>query len=153
MTGSEPTTGAQGRIYLSTRFGEFEVEERDVLTFPEGLPGFERLRRFVVLTSASVAPLQCLASVDDAAVSFLAVDPRMVEPAYRVDLEKSDLDRLGAAEGGLLLWLAVIVADDADNLAVNLQAPIVINPARMTGCQVLPRSASIYSLRHRLPLD
>ena len=39
MTGSEPTTGAQGRIYLSTRFGEFEVEERDVLTFPEGLPG------------------------------------------------------------------------------------------------------------------
>ena len=60
---------------------------------PDGLPGFEHVRRFVVLNADSTAPLQCLAAVDAPDVAFLAIDPRLVEPGYRCVLEPADLAR------------------------------------------------------------
>ena len=57
----EPETGV---LRVQTRFGEFEADARNVLCFPVGLPGFEQCRRFVVLSSMSMAPVQCLHAVD-----------------------------------------------------------------------------------------
>jgi len=36
--------------------------------------------------------------------------------------------------------------------SVNLRAPVVINPARMVGCQVMPHD-SLYPLRHPLAAE
>jgi flagellar assembly factor FliW len=60
--------------------------------------------------------------------------------------------RLGAAGDTSLLWFA-IVSLDADAAAfVNLRAPVVINPERMLGYQVMPHN-SLYPLRHPLPVE
>ena len=69
-----------GRLRIQTRFGEFESDPRNVLHFPVGLPGFEQCRRFVVLSSMAMAPVQCLHAVDGPPASFLVVDPRVVLP-------------------------------------------------------------------------
>jgi flagellar assembly factor FliW len=141
-----------GRIRVKTRFGEFDADPRDVLHFPDGLPGFEQCRRFVVLSSMTMAPLQCLHAVDGVPATFLAVDPRLVLPRYRCVLSPGDLARLGANEQTLLLWLALVAVDDRDEATVNLRAPVVINPERMIGFQVVP-SNSLYPLRHPLTVE
>jgi len=149
IAGAEASTD---RITLSTRFGEFEADSRNLLTFPSGLPGFEQCHRFVLLASVEAAPLQVLMSVDGPPASFLVIEPRLVLPAYRAVLTASDRQRLAVADGDSVLWLSLLTIKDDGSAFANLRAPVVINPARMVGCQVVPQD-SLYPLRHPVTLD
>jgi flagellar assembly factor FliW len=151
MTGTTTFVPRSTTKRLATPFGTFEISSDQVVTFPSGVPGFEECRRFVVLSAPDIAPMQCLHAVEGPATSFLVVDPRQVLPDYRAVLTPTDLMRLGAGEDhALLLWLAVVSIDPEGTAFVNLRAPIVINPERMLGYQVMPHN-SLYPLRH--PLD
>lgn len=145
---TSPVPSPAGRVQIYSRFGEFEVEARDCVTFPLGVPGFERSRTFAVVTGDDFAPFRCLHAVDDP-VSFLVVDPRLVFPEYRCVLSPTDLSRLGASEDSPLVWLSIVTFDDQGRVFANLRAPIVINPERMLGYQVMPHN-SLYPLRHPL---
>jgi flagellar assembly factor FliW len=138
-----------GRLRVQTRFGEFESDPRNVLYFPVGIPGFEQCRRFVVLSSIDMAPVQCLHAVDGPPASFLVVDPRIALPDYRCVLSGPDKERLGVTDEVPLLWLAVVTVQDDGRTSANLRAPIVINPARMIGFQVMPYD-SLYPVRFPL---
>jgi flagellar assembly factor FliW len=140
------------RIRVKTRFGEFDADPRDILNFPDGLPGFEQCHRFVVLSSMAMAPLQCLHAVDGPPATFLAIDPRLVLAKYRCTLGPGDLARLGGDEQTVLLWLALVTVGDQGEATVNLRAPVVINPSRMNGFQVVP-SNSLYPLRYPLTVE
>ena len=145
-----PETSAELRN-VDTAFGPFAVDDRSVIEFAEGLPGFEQTRRFVLLSSPELAPLHLLHHVEGPAASFLAVDPRVVLPSYRTVLSAGDRARLGAGDDSALLWLALVTMDAGQGPSVNLRAPIVVNPARMLGFQVMPHE-SLYPLRHPLAL-
>jgi flagellar assembly factor FliW len=136
---------------IETRFGTFPVDEGSVIEFAEGLPGFEQTRRFVLLSSPELAPLHLLHHVEGPAASFLAVDPRLVLPSYRTVLSAGDRARLGVTDDSSLLWLALVTMDTGQGPSVNLRAPIVVNPARMLGFQVLPHNG-LYPLRQPLAL-
>ena len=138
--------GALTRV--ETAFGAFDVAADQIITFPAGLPGFEECRRFVALSSRELDPFKCLQSVEGPSASFLAVDPRRVFPDYRCLLSEVDRARLGDPDEASLLWLAVVTVLDAQTL-VNLRAPVVVNPTRMLGYQLMP-SNSLYPLRFEL---
>jgi flagellar assembly factor FliW len=138
-----------GRLIVQTRFGEFEADARNMLQFPVGVPGFEQCRRFVVLSSVAMAPVQCLHAVDGPPASFLVVDPRLVLADYRCILSGPDKERLGVVGDEPLLWLAVVTVHEDQGASVNLRAPIVINPARMLGFQVVPYD-SLYPVKFPL---
>jgi len=142
---------APERVRLATRFGEFDADLRNLVSFPAGLPGFEQCQRFVILSSVQAAPLQCLHAVSGPPASFLALDPRLVLPEYRCELGEGDRSRLGVSEGGHLLWLALLTVNDEGAAFANLRAPVVINPARMIGFQVIPQDTA-YPLRHPVAL-
>lgn len=138
-----------GRLRVHTRFGEFEADPENVLHFPVGMPGFEQCRRFVILSSTAMAPVQCLHAVDGPAASFLVMDPRLVLPDYRCILSGPDKARLGAMENTPLVWLAVVTVQEDQRASVNLRAPIVVNPDRMMGFQVVPYD-SLYPVKYPL---
>jgi flagellar assembly factor FliW len=142
-----PTT-ADDRLRLDTQFGAFDADARALVSFPVGLPGFEQCRQFAILYSAEAAPLQCLHAVNGPAASFLALDPRIVLPEYRCALAASDRTRLSVGDDVTgLLWLALLTVTEQGAAFANLRAPVVINPATMTGYQVMPQD-SVYPLRH-----
>lgn len=145
------TTSTTDPMRVQTEFGEFDVAPSDIVAFPNGLPGFERSRRFVLLSPAEdLAPFRCLQAVDGPSASFVVIDPRLVLANYRTRLSVADLARLTATEDTPLLWLAIVTLGSADVAPhVNLRAPIVINPATMVGYQLMP-SNSLYPLRHPL---
>ena len=66
------------------------VDRKDVIMFPEGLPGFEACRGFVLLSSPEMEPLQQLQAVVGPEASFIGVDPRRVLEGYRVELSEAD---------------------------------------------------------------
>lgn len=142
--------GAETPRVIDTPFGQFTAEGSSIVSFPEGLPGFEDCRRFVVLAASHLEPLQCLHAVGGPPASFLAIDPRRALGRYRCALSPRDVGRLQAADPAALLWLALL-AVDGDRITANLRAPVVINPARMVGYQVIPVN-TLYPLKHRLEL-
>jgi flagellar assembly factor FliW len=121
-----------------------------VVTFSEGLPGFETCRRFVLVRSATLEPFTVVQGLDGAAPpAFVAIDPHLVERDYFALLDGADLDRLDADPGKPLLWLAIVATQPDGAATVNLRAPIVINPAAMRGIQVLS-GEDTYPLEHPL---
>ncbi len=120
---------------------------RDAVRVPNGLPGFEACRSFVLMHSEQLGPLQCLKAVEGPAASFLVIDPRRVLPEYRCELTDADRHRLGAADEGTLLWLVLVTIELDGTITANLRAPVVINPERMVGQQVVPYHC-VYPIRH-----
>jgi len=126
-----------------------EITVSESVNFPDGIPGFESCRSWVVMAAEEATPLRRLHAIDGAEASFLAIDPRAVRDGYRCELSAADRLRLGAKDGEPLLWLAIVMLEPNGALTVNLRAPIVINPRTMTGQQVLPHNC-LYPLRHIL---
>jgi flagellar assembly factor FliW len=121
---------------------------RNAISFPDGIPGFEACRRFVLLTSEAMAPLQRIESIEGPPAAFLGIDPRLVLTGYGCELSDNDRRALAADGDSTLLWFAII--SEADGvLYANLRAPIVINPQRMIGRQVLSDDGR-YPIRHAL---
>src|SRR5262249_38539145 len=149
---TEPNIDTSTSIRLKTKFGEFEAASSNIVSFPEGLPGFERCRRFVVLRHAEASPLVRLHAADGPSATFLAIDPRHILRRYRCILNDADRLRLGVTTSTPLVWLTVITIAQDEELYVNLRAPIVINPERLMGMQVMPHN-TLYPLRHRFDLD
>ncbi len=140
---------SEHRITVETPFGAFDVESRDVVTFPGGLPGFEHCHRFVLLSHTTFAPLRCLHAVDGS-VSFLAVDPKAVMPDYRCSLPVDHRAKMGAEADTPLVRLALVAVGNGEDVpTANLRAPVVINPTSMRGCQCVLDDAQ-YPVRHAL---
>jgi flagellar assembly factor FliW len=120
---------------------------RDAVRFPTGLPGFEACRSFVLMQNDVLGPLQLLKAVEGPAASFLVIDPRRVLPEYRCELSQADRHRLGVQNAETLLWLVLVTIELDGTITANLRAPVVINPERMIGQQVVPYDC-VYPLRH-----
>jgi flagellar assembly factor FliW len=119
---------------------------QSVVSFPHGLPGFAECRSFV-LFAAEAANFQWLTSVEGPAAAFLTVDPRHVEPSLHYELTPADQARLGTSDSTPLLWLAIVLVEADGTVAVNLRAPIVINPTTLVGHQIMPQR-TLYPIRH-----
>lgn len=117
----------------------------DVVHFPEGLPGFEACRQYVVIAGPSFEPFCSLQGQGPDAPAFVMIDPRRIAPGFPCTLEPTDRARLqlaadAGAEAVPLLWLSIVTLADG-GATVNLRAPIVINPNTMRGVQLMPAAS------------
>jgi flagellar assembly factor FliW len=131
--------------------GSREPRVEDVIAFPDGVPGFEGCRRFLMMSYDGAQPFTCLQGLEGSSPAFLTMDPARVLPGYRLILSPSDRRRLDAQEDDALVWLAIITVAPDQTATVNLRAPIVINPRLMIGFQVMPYDC-LYPLRHPVSL-
>lgn len=138
-------------LVKSTRFGEQEVEEAKVIRMPAGILGFPEANRFVLLTPPKPGPFLWLQSVDNPDLAFVVVDAKESTPGYSFGLtaeefKSLELDR-ERSEG--IFLLVVTLARNPQEITVNLQGPIVLNPERMIARQIVLDGGK-YSTRHPL---
>lgn len=140
----------------TTRFGALPINESRVLTFPDGLPGFEACRRFTLVphpvpAGEAAGPFEWLQSVDDGALAFLAIDPRRIFAHYNPSLGATELQSLAldCCESGQLLSLLTVPKGDPCGITANLLAPVIVNPETRQARQVI-LTTDEYSVRHRL---
>ena len=69
---------------LKTRhFGEIEIDQNQIFTFEEGLPGFERVKQFILLAvNEQDSPFSWLQSIEDYNLAFAVVNPFMIKNDY-----------------------------------------------------------------------
>jgi flagellar assembly factor FliW len=120
-----------------------------VIDFPDGLPGFEGCRQYVLLSGPAVAPFTIIQGLGPEAPAFAAIDPAQVVDGYRAQLEDADRVRLGATDDAPLVWLALVSPQQEPAPTVNLRAPLVINPQTLRGIQLIA-AESPYPLDHPL---
>lgn len=132
----------------SRQFGEIDVAEERVFFFPAGLYGFRDDRRYVVLEIGG--PFQYLQSVDDGNVGFVIADPTRFFSDYRPEIAAADLAEVELANlDEAVVMVIAVVPDDFRDTTVNLQAPLVFNPHKRLGRQVI-LGAPDYGIRRRI---
>lgn len=116
--------------YNTTRFGQIEVKETEVLNFPVGLYGFERENQFTCLPFAPniESPMEWLQSLQTPSLAFVITDPFLYAPDYSVKLTEGEKAQIQFETGNTLLTRAIVtIPDNYLEMTANLVAPLVIN--------------------------
>lgn len=122
----------------TTRFGEISVVAEKIITFPKGLLGFEHCRRYCLIADEQTAPLVYMQSLEDPALAFVVVDPRVFYPDYKVEIDPNEIADLEVDDvNDITTWVVVTVPEDITRLSVNLQGPLLLNTRSNRAKQVV----------------
>ena len=136
---------------LDTRFGRIEYEETEVMTFEEGLIGFPRYTRFLIVAANPVSPFRWLQSVEEGCLAFLVVDPTPYVKDYGPVMVGQTAAKMQITKKTptLLLTTASIPKGRPKGMTVNLAGPIVINMLTRKGRQFVIDDPA-YTIKHRV---
>lgn len=135
---------------IRTRFGEVEYHPEQTVHFPQGLPGFDRLREFIVMPNRKEGPLFWIQSVDDPAIAFVLTDPTNFFLDYRVTPDAVECQKLGIQPDGECHVLSVVTVHPDRTITLNLAAPVLFAPTTNRALQVILDNTK-YQTRTPLP--
>ena len=135
----------------TTRFGVIDVDPARIITFPRGFIGFPDWKRFVLLPHREDSPFWFLQSVDEPALALVVMDPREIVPDYVARVPAGQLTDVAIeseedVERAVVLAL-VTLRGGPSGATANLKAPLIVNPIRRLGIQVI-LEGSPYAIRH-----
>lgn len=140
------------KIKVNTKpFGEIEVDEAQVIDFPEGILGFDFIKKFVILDSGDDgSPFKWMQAFDEKSLAFVIIRPEDFMKKYDLVISQNDYDAVGASSPGELLVLAIVtIPENPSDMTANLQGPVIINPVKKLGRQAISLSDR-YNVRHRI---
>ncbi|MCK9169356.1 MAG: flagellar assembly protein FliW [Treponema sp.] len=108
--------------------GTKKIEQSQIVTFPQGLFGFEKYKKYAVIES-EYTPFLWLQSLDDEKLAFLIVDPFIICTDYEADIDDESLLKIGvkAPEDVIVMCIVTVPSDGSSHITANLQGPVVIN--------------------------
>ena len=135
---------------FTTRFGEIDIKEDEIITMVEPIIGFPYSKRYVIVNHRKGSPFKWLQSVDDGSLAFVIVDPRLFKPDYVVPLEKEDAEKLEIErEEDAEVYVFVVIPEDPKDMSANLKGPLVINKRKRLAKQVVLIDDT-YPVRYKL---
>lgn len=122
----------------STRFGELEVDESDIITFPVGVPGFEERRNWILVGDEDNA-IMWMQSTDDGVLALPVTTPDAIRPDYNAQIPREALVPIGeVSESEVAILIVVTIPPDKPwEMTANLKAPIVVNRASRLAMQAI----------------
>lgn len=141
----------------TTRFGELEIDEEDIIHFSFGLPGFEQEKNFVLIPYDENSPFFFLQSIQTKELAFLVLSPFVFFPGYNFELDDAVLEELViASENDVAVYSILTVrGGDIKQMTANLLAPIIINSKNKRAKQVVLDDTQ-FTTKHNVfaqPLD
>lgn len=120
-------------------FGEIEIDEGKIISFPEGIPGFEDQKRFVIINNHdSENPFDWLQAVDNGSLSFVVINPFLVKPDYDFVLSQSVEEKLKIEnEKDVAVYTIAVIPEDIKKITINLSGPVIINVKEKLGKQII----------------
>ena len=138
-------------LVKTKHFGEIELDESKIITFDEGLIGFEDNKRYTILfnnESKRKGTISWLQSLDEPMLALPVVSPIVAMADYNPIVEDEVLAPLGELNGeNLVILLTLTVPSDLTKMTVNLKAPIIINADTRKGCQAIAENSD-YVVRY-----
>jgi flagellar assembly factor FliW len=128
-------------------FGDVDVDERQKLSFPLGILGFENLRSFVLLDAAQ-PPFYWLQSLEEPEIAFVLINPLFFKPDYKPDIHPEELEDIGIRDPeDQLVFAIVTIPEKQELMTANLQGPIIVNKREKIGRQAISRNPR-WMVRH-----
>jgi flagellar assembly factor FliW len=130
----------------TARFGELEVDEKEIIHFEEGLFGFENLKRYIIFQMEEDNPLMWMQAIDDGDLAFILIRPFEFRPKYSLKLSDKDVEDIKlSSPDDSDIFAIVVLPEDSSKMTANLQGPLVINRIDKLGKQVISTNP-----RHKL---
>uniref|UniRef100_A0A831ZZR6 Flagellar assembly factor FliW n=1 Tax=Desulfacinum infernum TaxID=35837 RepID=A0A831ZZR6_9BACT len=117
----------------TARFGTLELDESTFIHFPWGIPGFEDLKRYVLLEHRQ-GPFKWLQAVDHPDVAFVVSPPDVFGIQYRIPPQRISV--LGLEDTKDLAILVLISIDRATRaVRPHVRTPLLLNAANRRAYQ------------------
>ncbi len=133
--------------------GELDIDERQVIDFPDGLIGFRKFTTYALL-DAPQKPYFYLQSMELAELGFILLDPFLFRPDYSIDVADEAMRSIGVIDPDDALVLSMVtVPPDGGPITANLMGPLVIGRKIRRGAQVIltdPRWATKHDVMAEL---
>ena len=128
-----------------------EWTEDQVIHFPNGLPGFENARKFIIMSVPEHQPFHWMECVDEGNNIRLAIiNPLSFRPDYQPKIKKEELASLDIKDPkDLLLYVIVTLRTPLVESTANLMGPLFVNIRERVGKQIIIENDA-YSLRERI---
>lgn len=125
-------------LVTTDRFGDLDVSDDRVLSFPDALPGFPEARRFVLVNVTDSDVYFWLQSLDDPALAFLCAIPWGFFPDYAPEVPDDDQEMLELTreEDAMVLCLLTVHREE-NSITANLLGPVIVNMQSRVGRQVV----------------
>jgi len=115
-------------IVQSTRFGELDVPDGQILDFAQGIMGFPEEKRFALMEYKPDSPFYFLQSLADPDLTFLLINPFAFFNDYEFDMDDALMAEIGvSADNPPTVFNIATVKDKIENMTVNLAGPVLIN--------------------------
>jgi flagellar assembly factor FliW len=140
------------RLTVNTgKMGSIQIPEDQLITFSQGLLGLNEFHQFVLLAPPETSPFLILQGVDQPELALAVVEPASLVPNFRVNRLNPNLGELKAQNPeDLQVFVPLTIPNGQPEAATaNLVSPILINPRRRLGKQVVLENPQ-YSHQHRL---
>ena len=130
-------------MLVKTRFfGEVDIEDEKILTFDNGIMGFEDMKRWTLIydiEKGSEGPISWFQSLDMAELALPVINPYTVTAVDEPVVEDELLKPLGEfKDEELVTFLTITIpSEDPSKTTANFRAPILINPVNRKGIQVI----------------
>lgn len=122
-------------------FGEIDIEEEKIITFPGGIIGFPELKKFTLIhdeEKGTGAGIRWLQSLEETGFAMPVMDPLLVKEDYNPEVDDELLKPIGDVTAeNMLVLVTVTVPSDITKMTVNLRGPIVINAEEKKACQMI----------------
>jgi flagellar assembly factor FliW len=151
MTATPATLEATGMnathamlTYRSSQLGDVTYTASDVVHFAQGVPGFESLHDFLIVTRDECAPFVFLTSLENVDVALPLLPWALAAGERAIALPTESLHTADDAPDAMLACYAVVwIGPEGRRVVANLRAPIVVNLDRRTGRQVILADESL----------
>ncbi len=144
----------------TSRFGNLEVDESDLLDFPEGILGFSKIRQYCLVERPDDSLFLWLQAVKKPTIAFPLLNPFLFEAEYQIELNEGDVSMLDCESvESLKLFCIVTIPSDPTKMTANLKAPIALNFEKRKGKQLIlhtldyPIRRGIYETLEKLAQD
>lgn len=130
-------------------FGEMEIDEKQIINFVDGIPGFSEYKQYVIINDEELG-FTFLQSVDEWSLCFITLPPAAIVGDYSFDLSDETVEKLELEKPEDAATLAILnIPEDFKKMTANLRAPIVINTKNNKGIQEL-LDGDNYSMKHQV---
>lgn len=134
----------------TTRFGEIDLPDESLITFPEGIVGFPHATGFVIFDCGDDGIFKWLQSVNVPELAFVICEATLIVPQYQIAIGRKEQDvlRLERPEDAAVCLILSIPPNPAD-MTANLVGPIVMNAESRLGMQLVLVNPE-YDTRYRV---
>ncbi|MBI9087706.1 MAG: flagellar assembly protein FliW [Desulfobacterium sp.] len=132
------------------KFGRIAIDEEKILTMPDGMLGFEKVKRYVLIQDKSLDPFMLYQSVDNPDLAFFVIDPFVVLKDYLIDQPKV-IKAAAWHKDDEISYLAVVTIPEhrPEKMTVNLMGPLAINNTSSESYQLILENSG-YPYKHPL---